>query len=306
MPESAMEKNVDIKSTAQNRRPCIVCGSVCEVAYAEKVSEESMNDFTYSSRKIPELMHYEYQECKSCQLLFTSDTPEHSELIKAYEVAAYDSAVESHLAAKTYLKKLQKMIGTRISSILDVGCGDGAFLQACIEGGLATVEGIEPSTAAFSSASSDLSQRIFKGSYDDYETSEKFDVVTLFQTIEHIRDPIGFLKDSQKFLRPGGFVAVACHDYTALPNKLLKDKSPIFDIEHLQVFSPESISRAMTMAGLRNVRVEAYANTYPVSYWLRLSPVPRSFKESRFLTNKLTRSAKIMLPVGNIMAIGQV
>jgi len=297
---------VTASEAAETRRACPICGAAGRLAYECNIDEQLVNEFTYASRKIPELMHYEYLECETCKLLFTSELPDESSLISAYEDAAFDAAKESAMAAATYVRALQVVLRRGVSSVLDVGCGDGEFMSACLAAGVTSVHGIEPSPAASCLAPASLQSRIYSGGYETYKNDDRVDLVTLFQTIEHIRNPIGFLVDAQSFARPGGYIAVACHDYTALPNRLMGEKSPIFDIEHLQVFSQRSITKAMQKAGLHVGYVRAYSNSYPLAYWGRLAPLPSSLKSGALLDNALTNHLNIRLPVGNIMAIGQI
>jgi len=265
-----------------------------------------MSEFTYASRKVPELMHYEYFECESCELLFATDMPQREELLVEYEGAAFDATTESRFAAQAYLRALRPILDVGVDSVLDVGCGDGEFLLACRELGITRLQGIEPSTAASSFAREGIGSCIVGGGYEEQSVDEPFDLVTLFQTIEHIDDPLGFFAKAKELVRPQGYVAVACHDYQAPVNRIMGEKSPIFDIEHLQVFSTTSITRAMEKAGLEVVSVKRYSNTYPFAYWTRLAPIPRRIKSMPIFTRGWLARLPIRLPIGNLMAIAKV
>jgi len=294
----------DIYAT-KTPRTCPVCRNCGEIKYQENIDLSRINSFTYSSRKVPELMHYEYRECRECELLFTSQIPAHEDLLDSYEQAGFDAARESKFAAQTYIQTLKKAITEKINSVLDVGCGDGEFIKACLKTGIHRVQGIEPSLAAMSVAEPGIQERIFVGGYETYSVEEQFDVVTLFQTIEHIREPVDFLTKAKEFVRPGGYIAIACHDYKSIANRMLGKKSPIFDIEHLQIFSKHSIAKAMASAGLKNVSVTPYRNVYPISYWARLSPIPTRLKEGAILGGSWANAISLGLPVGNVLALGK-
>jgi SAM-dependent methyltransferase len=291
---------------AETSRGCFICGGAGEPAYDARLDPALINDFTYASRKTPELMHYEYFECPDCKMLFATDLPERAKLLAAYEAAAFDSSTESRYAARSYLRALQSILGPGVQSVLDVGCGDGEFLLACREYGIPTLQGIEPSPAASSTAREGIGEVIMGGGYEDQSPDVKFDLVTLFQTIEHIDDPLGFFRVAQQFVRPGGYVAVACHDYRAPVNRIMKDKSPIFDIEHLQIFSSTSIRRTMEKAGLEVISVAPYANTYPLAYWMRLAPIPKAIKGLGIFGEASAGRVAVRLPIGNLMAIARV
>lgn len=287
-------------------RKCFICGSSGRLAYEAKIDPAMMSEFTYASRKVPELMHYEYFECESCELLFATDMPQRAELLVEYEGAAFDATTESRFAAQAYLRALRPILGVGVDSVLDVGCGDGEFLLACRELGITRLQGIEPSTAASSFAREGIGSCIVGGGYEEQSVDEPFDLVTLFQTIEHIDDPLGFFAKAKELVRPQGYVAVACHDYQAPVNRIMGEKSPIFDIEHLQVFSTTSITRAMEKAGLEVVSVKPYSNTYPFAYWTRLAPIPRRIKSMPIFTRGWLATLPMRLPIGNLMAIAKV
>jgi hypothetical protein len=83
-------------------------------------------------------------------------------------------------------------------------------------------------------------------------------------------------------------------------------RSPIFDIEHLQLFSPKSIRRTLERAGFSDVKVQPVVNRYPLHYWAKLAPVPMSIKAALLRKLKTARLGQTLLaaPVGNIAAIG--
>ena len=109
-------------------------------------------------------------------------------------------------------------------------------------------------------------------------------------------------------LRPGGTAFLIGHNVDALSARVLGRKSPIFDIEHLQLFNPHSAATMMRNAGFRDVRVFTILNAYPVAYWLRLLPVPEALKTRllallagplRTLGDRL-----VPMPAGNIAIVG--
>ena len=131
-------------------------------------------------------------------------------------------------------------------------------------------------------------------------------LVTCFQTIEHIESPLRLCQDAWRLLRPGGALFVIGHNRRALSAWVLGRRSPIFDIEHLQLFSPRSLSTLLESTGFREVRVWTVVNRYPLSYWTRLFPMPSLVKArlSRLLERTGIGNLNLSLPAGNIAAIG--
>jgi len=109
-----------------------------------------------------------------------------------------------------------------------------------------------------------------------------------------------------RLLKPGGAVFFICHNWRALSARLLGDKSPIFDIEHLQLFSPASATRLISSTGFVNVEVGPLFNRYPIAYWTRLFPLRSSLKRPLIGLLNASRLGRVPvpLPAGNLFAIG--
>ena len=94
--------------------------------------------------------------------------------------------------------------------VLDVGCGSGFFLDLAREAGCDT-SGLEFNTAAAEKARA-KGHRIFSRLLNELsqeETGGGFDLITLFQVLEHVSQPVTVMKDAAKFLNPGGIIVVA-------------------------------------------------------------------------------------------------
>jgi len=259
-------------------RPCPACGGIGKEKFSANIEEEKISPFSYSSRKRPELMHYALMECQSCRTLFVEKVPDLDELIENYVVASFDSRIESEYAAKTYGKYLNRLDLIRNRRILDIGCGDGTFLKKATSLGAESVLGIEPSHGAFESAGEVGNLiRIIPVEQCDYQF--EFDLVTCFQTLEHLVDPKTVLSKMCSAAISGGYVAVVCHNRLSLVNRLMGRRSPIFDIEHLQMFSVEGLEKIFQSTNLEIVVSKQILNSYPLGYWLRLFPMPKIMKD---------------------------
>ena len=125
-------------------------------------------------------------------------------------------------------------------------------------------------------------------------------------TLEHVDSPRELLEAAYAALEPGGIIAVVVHNRKAFINRLLGLKSPIIDIEHLQLFCPDSISTLLKNCGFTDIQVEPFANTYPLRYWLRLLPLPFALKKALQKACEQTGISKIpvKLPAGNTLGVG--
>jgi SAM-dependent methyltransferase len=292
-------------------RPCPVCASSqnSRLFAPARLDLARLNEYAFASRKIPENMHLCLYECRQCDTLYASPVFAGGSLAAAYRDAAYDSAAIAQCAARTYGRFLPAL-APRLpdcDGALDVGAGDGAFVAQLLQQGFTNVVGVEPSLAAAAAAPPDIRGLIRTGMFDEREFEpQSLSLVTCFQTIEHLGSPLPFCEAAFRLLRPDGALFLIGHNRRSLSARLLGRNSPIFDIEHLQLFSPRSLAALLAAAGFRDVRVSTVINRYPLTYWGRLFPMPGALKPRVGRLLEITRIGKLTfpLPAGNIAAIG--
>ena len=200
-----------------------------------------------------------------------------------YDAAAFDSKQEAECASRTYARLAHSLRGKlpRSEAALDIGTGEGSFLERLLDLGFRRVRGYEPSAAPLAAASPRVRELIV---HDVFRPGGPgggpFDLVTCFQTIEHVPDPAALCRHVLELLRPGGAFLIVCHDRRAPLNRALGRRSPIIDIEHLQLFSQESARALLQRAGFGRVDVRRISNRYPLHYWLKLAPLPAARQAS--------------------------
>jgi SAM-dependent methyltransferase len=293
-------------------RPCPICrtAGAAHTMFPAKVDIAGLDAYAFASRKTPEYMHYRLLRCDTCDALFASPAPSPETLAHEYDRAAYDSDVEANFAAETYARYLTKHILPVLAhrrGALDIGTGNGAFLGRLLELGFSEVGGVEPSAAPIAVASASVRPLIRHGMFRaaDFEPSS-LSLVSCFQTIEHVSDPLALAKEAFELLRPGGALFLVSHNYRSLHTRVLGERSPIFDVEHLQLFSVGSLRQLLTKAGFVDVDIAPLANRYPLHYWLRLLPLParprRAFND--VLVRLRLSGVPISLRAGNLATFG--
>ena len=265
---------------------------------------------SFASRKTPEFMSYRLLRCLGCETVYAAAAPSAAILAHAYAEADYDSSEEAALAANTYAAALAPVIADlpQRGRVLEIGTGTGVLLERMVDAGFAEAVGIEPSAAAIVAAAPRVRGMIRKGVFAeaDFEPAS-FDLICCFQTLEHVSDPRALVQSCARLLRPGGALALVTHDYQAPLNRVLGRRSPIIDIEHLQLFCRASLDRLLHDAGLPPWDMTALVNRYPLRYWLRLMPLPGGLK--RGFAGLLGRigldQVRLGANVGNLLAIGR-
>jgi SAM-dependent methyltransferase len=294
-------------------RPCPVCHTPsdrAELFLEENLDRSRLSEFSFASRKLPEFMCHHLVRCRTCDLVYADRPPSEQELAQAYHTASYDSSEEANDAAAAYIRAIDPVLrGLRSRGrALEIGTGTGIFLEHLQRTGFAELVGVEPSTAAIAAAPAHRQAWIRAGMFDeaDFEPAS-FDLICCFMTMEHVRDPEAVAQAALRLLRPGGAFVTVTHDYHAPVNRLLGKRSPIIDIEHLQLFSRDSLRYLFGRAGYDRLDVRAFRNKYSLRYWMRLTPVPGALKRAGDAVMRATGlgRAKLAFNVGNLIAAGR-
>jgi SAM-dependent methyltransferase len=292
-------------------RACPVCGTTSQsrVFAPANIDMDKLDSYAFASRKLPEYMHHRLLACGGCDLLYASPVPSTNELSQAYNDAAFDSSEEARWASCTYtsfLPSIMRKLPSRHGA-LDIGTGDGVFLEQLLAAGFSGVLGIEPSLAPIAAAAPEIKPLIKHDIFrpEDYR-EESFSLITCFQTIEHLSEPLDMCRSAFKLLRPGGALFLIGHNRRSFSARVLGKKSPIFDIEHLQLFSPVSGKNLLERAGFSNIELRPILNRYPLHYWLKLFPVPNGLKLRLIALLKKIKIGYLPLPLpaGNMAVIG--
>ncbi len=293
------------------KRTCPLCNSVeTSKIFAEaNYNKESFAEYSFASRKLPEYLRHNLYLCQRCDLIYANPIPSSDTLVKRYNEAEFVSREESYFASQTYKRFLPGIIKKLpdLDGAVDIGTGDGIFLENLISAGFTNVIGVEPSVESIKSAKDGVRQLIKQGVFnpDDFNNS-RFSLITCFQTLEHLYDPLKLCQTVFDKLKNGGAVFFISHNYRSLANRILGLKSPIIDIEHLQLFSPQSLKVLLEQSGFTDINIKSFVNRYPLYYWIKVFPLPKKMKlPSINILKKLKLGYLLMpMPAGNIAAIG--
>lgn len=227
-------------------------------------------------------------ECQDCTLGFLNPQPSWDDL-QAYYSADYSpySATDDVEAAARQAQAdgeyrfVPLPAGKRV---LDVGCGAGFFLRVCKHLG-ATVKGVEPSPHGAKFARSH-GLDVFHGTVDQFETNERFDVITVNQVLEHVPDPVATLSRIKGLLAPGGSIIVTVPNAACTWAKKLGWKWDGADLPyHLMQFTPQSVERSAERAGLQVKRIRTHSDPGIVAYSVR-----KHLRENWFIPQRITNA----------------
>ena len=248
-------------------------------------------------------------QCRVCDLVYADQPPDDGELANAYHAAEYDSSEEADDAAASYVRAIRPTLDRLVQrqSALEIGAGTGVFLEYLAREGFTDLTGVEPSSAAILAAPPQRRAWIREGMFQEQDFApESFDLICCFMTMEHVRDPGAIAQAARRLLRSGGAFVTVTHDYRGVVNRLLGRRSPIIDIEHLQLFSKSSVQHLFEGNGFSGVTTAAFVNTYTLRYWTRLAPLPHPLKPlaSALLFRLGLDGIRLGVNVGNLVTVG--
>ena len=178
-------------------------------------------------------------------------------------------------------------------SIMDVGCGGGAFLQVARALGTKT-QGVEPSEGGYeTSTAAGLS--VFNGSLDQFIASGdagQYDLITSNHVVEHHPDPVSLLKDMKKCLKPGGYIWFSVPNAGYSYARELKGLWNNTDLPyHLMQFTGDSARKTIEEAGLTARKFYTHSIPSSIAYAKRLS-LRYKFKIPRKITQRFASIEK--------------
>jgi SAM-dependent methyltransferase len=292
-------------------RFCPLCGSNTsgQILVKQHIHADDLGKYAFSSQKIPEFMHYQMVVCPNCDLAYANPVPDIQWIQDEYVSAAFDADEESQFGANDKAKVLHRILPNLPdrNRALDVGTGNGAFLLKLQEAGFDEVFGVEPSPEPIRQAQDSIRPLIERNFFDgnNYEPAT-YSLITCFGVLEHVYDIKALTQSVFRMLKPGGVFLTSTHDYRCFSAKVLGHRSPIFDIEHLQLFSRYSLSELYKRCEFSNIHIHPMSNNYPIWYWLKIAPLNPRIKKWIGSTIKVSRTAKvsIRLSAGNMWALG--
>lgn len=232
--------------------------------------------------------HYLYKElgiieCDACGLVRVDAIPGREQLRRLYSENYFRSTDSGTLGYDDYIadrKKISKTFQKRMSEIercigrkgrlLDVGCAAGFSLEVARERGW-DAHGIEISEFACNFARSTLGLNVSCGSLQEADLAPKtFDVVTMWDYIEHCPDPARELTLANQLMKTRGLLALSTPDICSLPARTWgANWMGIKQGEHLFYFSPETITRLLRQSGFEVIRLKHVGKYVDVAFFIK-------------------------------------
>jgi SAM-dependent methyltransferase len=229
-------------------------------------------------REFPFRLHdpYTVARCTTCGFYYLYPRMIEGAMQEAYRQPSYyeggacgyadtSYATQEFTLRATFKRLLHNLAGRRLTggALLEVGCGYGYLLDEARPyfdhrvGTEFSVEGAEITRAT--------GAEVFVGTIQQIPAERKFDCILAIQVIEHIYQPLTFVKQLIRHTQPEGHIVVATPDIGGVLRKVMGRHWPSFKVpEHVGYFDFRTLRRLMEMAGLSDVRRLSYPHAFPL------------------------------------------
>lgn len=290
-----------MKYSSKNIERCPVCQSkITEVLYSD-IKDRIGSEIKFSVMK-----------CQTCSHAFTSPLPDekyyndyYSDSYYSYNIDIQKNNNKLKFKIKRWLYQasqtnlIYKLISRPIvrqtaiyptikrnGKMLDVGCGNGAFLSFMKSIGWKTY-GVEISSKAVEFARNN-GHEVFSGNVTDANyPSDFFDSITLNNVLEHIAEPSELMKEVYRILKPSGELIICVPNFSAYSSILFKQFwAGLLIPEHLQHFNQKSLEKIVNSVGFENIAVKGIFRKILKNNLQSYLRVDHNGKDLRFIYGK--------------------
>lgn len=250
---------VSAAGTASEAIPCRLCGSGRTRPHVEKDPHRILR-------------------CAGCGVAFLEDQPSEGDLRSLYDEGYFRAAADGRgyedypgcrpALVRTFRKRMRRLLPHVGSGrVLDLGCAHGYFLEAL--------------PRSFSGVGVDISAHavgegrrrgldVRQGPLGEGMFEEgSFALATMWDTIEHLRDPERTLALLHRAVEPGGILALTTGNVDSLAARISGRRWHLYTLpEHLWFFSPGSLSRLLETSGFQVLEVRREWGRYTMAYLL--------------------------------------
>ncbi|MEW6418480.1 MAG: class I SAM-dependent methyltransferase [Nitrospirota bacterium] len=253
-----MSYNVSKDSNLLNYSKCNICQS------------EDIDNFLKKN-------YWEFGYCRNCGIVFLKNIPSDEDIKNIYNNFYFKDGQKfptegfkldnnpAYINAKKRLKIIRE-IGPERGRLLDIGCGTGIFLK--IASFFYESIGFDISRCATELAVKNLGVKAICGTIFDIDfRSQLFDVITMWDVIEHLKDPNNYIEKVSQIIRPGGLLVLSTGNIKSLMFRIQKKNWHLLTPpQHLFYFSPQTISVLLKNHGFKIIKISYNGQYTNVGY----------------------------------------
>ena len=178
--------------------------------------------------------------------------------------ADYSSQERSLRTTFRRLLHTMQQSGMTGGRLLEVGAGLGYFLDEA-RGFFSSRTGVEMSSRAAAIAAEQSEATVLPG-LEALDSEDLFDSIVALHVVEHVPDPVVWVRSLAQHLAPGGTVVLATPDMGSFWRLAMQSRWPSFKYpEHVAFYDRATLPRLLAAAGLQRPARLRYLNSYPLS-----------------------------------------
>jgi SAM-dependent methyltransferase len=231
-------------------------------------------------------------QCKRCQLAWTEPRPTDLNPYYPTRYRRYNKVIISILKTlyRSRVRSWSKSFANP-GTALEMGCGDGFMMDALRELGW-QVAGTERTAEMARFAREHFGLTVYVEDDQPIPSGARYDLIVLFQVLEHLGDPLEQIKRCRGLLKPGGRIVIGVPNFLSWQSRYAGPNWFHLDVpRHLFHHSPESMRELALAAGLKVDRVTFFSPEHDPYGWIQ-SFLNKSFCDGNRLTKLLMRMVK--------------
>ena len=207
------------------------------------------------------------RRCSGCgQLISAVDEKRYWETMASFNAPDFNQPPAHEVERRRSVASRRLRTVTRLlnkapaeTRTVDIGCSRGQFVGFAAEAGF-QAEGVEPAPDIAAAARA-LGLNVRTGLLDEQHFPDvSFDAASLFEVVEHLREPLPLLKECRRILKPGGVLLISTGNAASWTVAAMGARWDYFHIEkdggHISFFNPKSIATLAHNAGFSVERIE--------------------------------------------------
>lgn len=246
---------------------CSVCGNTQKEKYSIKYRKENFSVVTCNVCTFHFIPPYYRKKVDYTQY-------KNADVTAAVKAGNNWVKIQRH---KLRFKFIQKYI--RSGRLFDLGAGWGHFMLAGKELGY-DVHGVEISEQPYLYCVNELKLPVEHIDFFEMDESNKFDIVTMWDVLEHIDKANDFLAKCAKLIKPNGYLFLQVPQIDSYFSKKHKDSWKMMGLDHVNYFGKETIKKILARNGFEVVEIKS---SFEIKLFIMytLLPLIRKFKSKK-------------------------